>query len=210
MNKAAANAIPKSKLAILFNSAHHVDYGGDDPDWDNYWHSSLVIEEGKILRNDPNFSKGGNFVGIDNENNLLWSGDKSIFPDYKTASGRKTVFDKFINSGVRNNLQVYGKSVNNGVGEQSTVAKSAFAGFCQIDKNNYVHIVIDNRYRKYTVKQLGEFFIAQGCYNAWRVDGGGSNNVKIKKENRTTTNTIIEGDNNGNRHLWNALYWSEL
>ncbi len=53
-------------------------------------------------------------------------------------------------------------------------------------------------------------FIDQGCTEAWRTDGGGSNIVKIKKANTTSLSNYIYPDNDGPRYLWNTLYWSEL
>jgi hypothetical protein len=213
MKNAIKNTIDPNKLAILFNGFAHVSYfekGGTLPPtyYKEYYNAGLIIEEGKVLRDDPssNNKARSNFAAIDNQNNLI----VHKASDYNSDDNRKIFYDKIKSNGALNTIFVMGGNLlRDGISADNN-RENSYQGFCQVNKNNFVFVVIDPDDRKaISINKLGNILKNLGCQNAYILDGGGSSNVWLKEQSSTKVRNF-QGDKGSRGRMWNIFYWTEL
>ena len=215
MKKALDKVIDKDKLTMLVNGSHHVLYGFTpknlpDSSYKEYNHGGLIIEEGKIIRDDPLMLEGkgrARYLALDNKNVLNFYSDSTNLK----SENRKTMYEQTKNSGTLNTIKLIGGDllINKGVVTTDT-RKNSWQGFCQVNKNNFVHIVVNPNSRNVMSRQnLGNILKSFGCTNAYLLDGGGSSNVWIKDQDSTKIKKL-QGDGGSRNKMWNIFYWSEL
>ncbi len=210
MNKAVKNAIDKNKIAVAWNDCVGTWYGGKSSDaWGKYKNDGLIIQDGKILRNDTTSKKErGNLYAIDNKNVL------NYYPDSPSQSVEKRtrIYNSVINGGVLNTLSAARRAVKNGVNvarnnrsDGSSYYSAEGQGMCQINANNYVYITLT---KSYMPKKVGEILEKLGCIEGYIIDGGGSTTFYLKnKPSNDWTHKIKGGGRSG---AWSILYWTEL
>lgn len=210
MDKAVKNAIDKNKIAVAWNDALTVWYGGRDSDeFSKYTGRGLIIKEGKIIRNDATSHKyRESFYGIDTKNKL------NFYKDAKRLAieTRKKTYESAINSGILNTFTAARPAVENGVNiakNQRSDGSSYYAaegqGFCQVNANNFIYVTLT---KKYMPKKVGELMAKAGCVDGFFVDGGGSTTFNLKNKSGNKWTHKIKGG--GRSRAWSIVYWTEL
>jgi hypothetical protein len=209
MEHALKKAISSNKIAVAWNSSVHASYMHKDNDFSKYSPHGLIIQDGKILRNDSTSKKyRWDFYGIDNRNVLNRYPDKSS----QTVEKRKQIYDSAINGGVLNTFLASRKAVVNGVvvakntrSDGSSYYASTQQGVCQINKNNFMYVTARS---SYWPKAFAELLKKLGCKDAWLLDAGGSKTFYFKKSESKSWKHV-SGDG-GRSPSWSIVYWTEL
>ena len=207
MNKALKKVIDPNKLTLALNLSASVFYTGvKDISFNQYTNNGLIIEEGKILRDDVSSKKKRSlFAAIDNQNNLNYYYDSKGLDQ----STREATYQSVKNSGALNIIRVMDNGVLVKDGKINTTSTSAdsYQGFCQLNKNNFVYFVIPDG-GIVSLKSLATLLKNLGCKDAYRLDGGGSTALWFKPAGKTEWTHLI---GNGFRNkMWNIFYWTEL
>lgn len=164
--------------------------------------SSLLVYNGDVIINDYKKYPASTVIYYVNASNEL-----SYIPIIanKSVDERQEIFEKALDSGIRNTFVFNAVLVKNG--QPQTVTNDYYAlrnGFCQLDENNFISVVSDTR--RWNKQDFASFMATLGCKTAVNFDGGGSNALFYKNRNNEDIITLT-----GNtRALSSVLYFTEL
>ena len=164
----------------------------------------LVITDGKVIRN-WYYDDAVDTMRNDTIYGILPNGYLAEYPninDY-TENGRKELFQKIIDSGIRNTITFRPTLIRKGkiVGWGNNSSTNKTTALCQVDRNNYIlYSTPGGQKMENTVRQL----IGYGCQTAVAFDGGGS--VSLYFKDKTGGAQKIAG---GSRENVEILYVTE-
>ena len=189
------------KIVVATNgSGFHSTRFDPDPKYNGSALGRLIITEGEVLRNDPDYNE--NLVGYDSYYYYLFDKDGKLSVTGSSASESK---HQNIISTTVNTFAFYPVYVANGevhgVWGSNTARRQAL---CQIDANNYA-IVTTNQ--NATLPGVAKVISYLGCHTAVNLDGGGSTTLLLKNSGQSMPGKILVG---GTRQVADALYFTEL
>lgn len=196
LNKAIKENNLSNKLVIGFNASGFYlkdtyDSASVDkyPKYDKTSVGTLVITNGKVVRNAYNYAvKTWYITGIDKNNTMR------IFEDKKSnnANEKKAWADSVIGT-IRNTYTFASPLVINSQASDITTSMPSVKtannrqAICQIDKNNFLLITGSNLARK----DLINIMLREKCQTGTNFDGGGSIALILKSKNSSNIETII-------------------
>ncbi len=164
------------------------------PKYDRTSVGSLVITDGKVIRNAYEYAvKTWYTIGVNKNNQLL------VFEDKKTnnTSEKLAWSQNVINSGIRNTFTFAAPLIENY--QKTNIITSMPGGMsdtlglqiiCQVNDNNY--LLFSSRYS--TRNRAVDEFMKLGCKTAMNLDGGGSVALFYKDRNSNKIINVIGGD----------------
>lgn len=214
MEKATTKNFLQNKIMIGFNASGF--YLKDTFDaasvnaysaYDKTSVGTLVITDGKVVRNAYNHAVKTWFIaGINPNNKLVIFEDKKA--DASEQSAKKTWSQTVISSGIRNTFTFAAPLIQNGV--KTTITTSMPGGYddykglqiiCQINDNNFLLFTARSQTRNKAIEE----FLKLGCKTATNLDGGGSIALLYKDKNSSEIKTAVGGD----RALPEVAYFTE-
>lgn len=153
----------------------------------------LVITDGKVIRNwyytnAVDRSRNDTIYGISPKGYLVTYPNINKYDE----NGRKELFQKIIDSGIRNTVTFRPILIQDGqiVGWKNDTYVNNTTAFCQIDRNNFILYSARSGVQKgKTVEELRQ----AGCKTAVNFDGGGSVSLFFKGKD-SAIQTITGGD----------------
>ena len=170
--------------------------------------SPLMIQNGKVLINDPNKNSTLYIYYLDDSNQLKYTNKVN----YMTVEERKKVYNEIIKSGAQNTMTWRPILVDNYkvVKLEDDYAKLQATrknGICQLNTNNFIIITSENSNAGViNFPKLAEYGQKLGCRVFLQFDAGGSTSLLWKNKGSNDVSRIT----GGGRELTSVMYFTEL
>ena len=169
--------------------------------------SPLMIQNGKVLVNDPNKSSSLFIYYLDDSNQLRYTNRVNNM----TVEERKKVYDEIIASGAKNTMTwrpilVDNYKVADLEDEFVKMESTRKQAICQLDSNNFIIITSENSKAGVTsYSKLASYIQKLGCRVAVEFDAGGSTSLLWKNKGSNDVSRIT----GGGRQLTSVVYFTE-